>query len=592
MAKLKIFLLIFAILFSGCSPGLATEKPGLPSSAAETIPIPSSSPEERSLLTYDDLMDGVMVDSPVNESALTKPENASPPVHIFEGRLKLVWRQGDGQIENLRGELDPVYRSMPSFEMDFVQDNGYLIPTRRASIVLEHPGWNMIVEPGYVWQEDGDRGLSRASFPLALVVKGGNATFNGTLTFLFDGQQVSRVWYQFTQETTSYVRVNMWGFYEAEYQPMPIPAALEIRADFKDELNSRFPTKPIDALPLDHPGTDISAFGSGVTREHMTWYGFLIDGVNYVGGCQTRFGAYPYCEYMRTTSYSTAKSAFVSVALMRLAQMYAPEVANELIRDHLPEVANSPGDWSKVTFNDTIDMSTGNYRSKARMADEDSQQMNEFFGAQPYAVRMAIALDWSNSSPPGVNWVYRTSDTFILTRAMQNFLQSRLGEDADIFEFVVDQVYRPLKMSPGFMSTMRTQDNGWQGQAEGGYGIWWIPDDVAKLTTLLLNAGRIGENQVLEPSILAAALQQDPLDRGVTIDTGNRYNNAFWATLYLPSKSSGFDCEFWVTTMQGVSGNVVALFPDGTVYYYFSDNQEFTWDAALREANKLKSMCD
>jgi hypothetical protein len=60
----------------------------------------------------------------------------------------------------------------------------------------------------------------------------------------------------------------------------------------------------------------------------------------------------------------------------------------------------------------------------------------------------------------------------------------------------------------------------------------------------------------------------------------------------MPSSRSGFECEFWVATMQGVSGNVVALFPNGTVYYYFSDNQEFTWDAALSEANQLIPMCD
>ena len=38
--------------------------------------------------------------------------------------------------------------------------------------------------------------------------------------------------------------------------------------------------------------------------------------------------------------------------------------------------------------------------------------------------------------------------------------------------------------------------------------------------------------------------------------------------------------------MLGVSGNVVALFPNGITYYYFSDNQEFTWDAALREVRQ------
>ena len=47
-----------------------------------------------------------------------------------------------------------------------------------------------------------------------------------------------------------------------------------------------------------------------------------------------------------------------------------------------------------------------------------------------------------------------------------------------------------------------------------------------------------------------------------------------------------------LTTTQGVSGNVVALFPNGITYYYFSDNREFTWDAALRESDKIIPLCE
>ena len=138
---------------------------------------------------------------------------------------------------------------------------------------------------------------------------------------------------------------------------------------------------------------------------------------------------------------------------------------------------------------------------------------------------------------------------------------------------------------------MRTADNNWQGQAEGGYGTWWIPDDIAKISLLLNNnAGIINGEQILHPELLAATLQHDPEDRGVRIDSRQMYNNAFWATHY--TQAQGFDCEFWVTEMQGVSGNVVALFPNGITYYYFSDNREFTWDAALRESNKIMPLCE
>jgi hypothetical protein len=300
---------------------------------------------------------------------------------------------------------------------------------------------------------------------------------------------MSKVWYQITQETTTYTRANFWGLLWAAYHPGPVPHADQVRADFAQELADRFPTKPIEQLAIDYPGIDVSAFGRGVSPEHRTLYGFVINGVNYVGECQTRFGQYAYCEWMRATSYSTAKSAFASVALMRLAQEYGPEVADLLIKDYVPEYANSPGNWDHVTFNHTIDMATGNYQSSDYMMDEDGEEMGRFFDAQPFADRISAAFDWPHSSDPGVKWVYRTSDTFIITRAMHNYLQSQEGSDADIFQFVVDEVYMPIKVGPGAHTSMRTADNNWQGQAEGGYGLWWTRDDVAKIATLLNNEG-------------------------------------------------------------------------------------------------------
>jgi CubicO group peptidase (beta-lactamase class C family) len=544
----------------------------------------------RSVLTYDQLMGGFEFDSPVNEAALAIPEEAAPPNHVFEGRLELSGEKANGDMQVLRGELGPESGHLPEFDFEFVQSGTYFIPKQRGLIIADHPSWNYILEPGRVWQENGDNGYSRASFPFALVWKGSNAAFDGTMTFLFDEEGASKVWYQITQEITSYTRANFWGLLESTYHPERVQDADRIRTDFAQELADRFPTRPIEQLAEDYPGVDISAFGRGISPEHMTWYGFVIDGVNYVGGCYTRFGQYAYCESMRATSYSTAKSAFVSVALMRLAQKYGPEVAEILIKDYVPEYEQSPGDWARITFNNTIDMATGNYESAGYMVDEDGAKMGQFFEAQPYAARIAAAFDWPNSARPGEHWVYRTCDTFILTRALHNYLQSREGAGADIFEFVVAEVYKPLGIGPGAFSTMRTADNGWQGQAEGGYGLWWTQDDIAKIATLLNNAGgKIDGVQVLQPDLLKDALQQDPGDRGVKIDARRMYNNAFWSQKY--GKANGFDCEVWVPQMLGVSGNAVILMPNGTTYYYFSDNMEFTWESALSESNKISPFC-
>lgn len=566
----------------------------LHSVAADPIltPLNGTGKVERTTLTYSELMEGFDTVSPVDDGTLALPEDAAHSDHVFEGRLELIGEASHGGYQTVKGssDLDPEAQHIAEFDYEFVQSGSHLIPTERGLVITDHPSWNYILGPGRVWQEVDDQGYSRASFPFALVWKGGNATFNGTMTFLFDEDEISKVWYQVTQETTSSIRANFWGLLDAAYHREPVENADGVRDDFAEELADRFPTKPIEQIIVDYPGADISAFGAGVTPEHMTMYGFVIDGVNYVGECPTRFGLYPYCESMRATSYSTAKSAFVSVALMRLAQKYDPDVGDLLIKDYVPEYAGSPGDWENVTFDNTIDMATGHYEVSWFMGDDNGTKMGEFFGAQPYAERIAAAFDWPHQVDPGTTWVYRTCDTFILTRAMHNYLLSQEGPDADIYQFVVEEVYVPLKVGPGAHTTMRTADNNWQGQAEGGYGQWWIQDDIAKIATLLnSDGGKIDGEQVLHPGLLAAALQQDPGDRGVEMDGRRNYNDAFWAQKY--TKADGFACDFWVVQMQGVSGNVVVLMPNGTTYYYFSDNQEFTWDKAVEESHRIISHC-
>jgi hypothetical protein len=189
---------------------------------------------------------------------------------------------------------------------------------------------------------------------------------------------------------------------------------------------------------------------------------------------------------------------------------------------------------------------------------------------------------------PRLIQIYRTSDTFILTRALHSYLQTKESPDADLFEFVVEEVYKPLAISPGTYTILRTRDDDWQGQPYGGLGQWWIPDDLAKIATFLsVDDGMINGQQILQPNVLTSALQRNPDDRGVEIDFNSKYNNAFWADVY----RSGFSCEVWVPQMLGYSGIVMALFPDGTAYYYASDNREFTWESALREADKIIPMC-
>jgi len=43
--------------------------------------------------------------------------------------------------------------------------------------------------------------------------------------------------------------------------------------------------------------------------------------------------------------------------------------------------------------------------------------------------------------------------------------------------------------------------------------------------------------------------------------------------------------------MSGYGGITVAMAPNGATYYYFSDNEEFSWSPPVHEMNKLSPYC-
>ena len=548
----------------------------------------------RTELTHDQLVFGPTALGPVDDIALASPVEPAPPHHQFEGRLRVQGELPGGGFQELRDDFgytnksDDPRKHLPKFDFEFVQDSkGRLIPVRRGNLNTAHPFWTWILGPGQAWSEEGDRGLTRASFPFALVQRNANCTHNGTMTFLFDDGGASKLYYQVTQETCLHFKFNLWGLVNASYTAQPVPNADGVIADFAEELAARMPTKPITALATDFPGTDVTAFGAGITPEHLTAYGLVVNGTNYASTCRTRTGTYPYCDWMRLPSYSTAKSFFAGVGMMALAEQYDPDLYDQLIRTFVPEAAAAAGDWTGVTFEHAADMVTGNYRSAAFMVDERSATMgNEFYLAESHAKKVAGAFSWPNKAPAGTTWVYHTGDTYILTQGLQGFLEAQVGSTADVFDYLVDRIFVPLKLGRGAWSSLRTSDNDWSGRPFGGYGLWFIQDDVAKLGQFLAkDRGTIDGVQVLEPGGLAAALQLDPSDRGFeSSGTAPRmYNNGFWGRVF--TTAQGYACDFWVPFASGFGGITVALMPNGITYYYFSDNGEFEWTRAVTEVD-------
>jgi hypothetical protein len=423
-----------------------------------------------------------------------------------------------------------------------------------------------------------------------------NCTHNGVMAFLFDGTRVSQIRFQITQETCAYFKFDLWGQAAATYTPESIPRATEIRLAHAAELTNRLSTRPISGLAIDFPdsGVNLNRFGSGISPEHLTAYGLVINGINYVSGCHTRYGEYAYCESLRLPSYSTAKSAFAGLALMRLGQKYGSGVADLLIRDFVPESFGAAGDWTAVTFRNTLDMATGNFQLPGFQADETGPLMANFLDeAETYDDKINAAFRFPNQTPPGQVWNYHTSDSFILTRAMNNYLVQKEGSQADIFNLMRDEVYIPLKLSAGALTSLRT-DNSPSGFPFGGYGLFWTQDDIAKLALFMnVQQGSLIDGNILEPDMLAAAMQRNPQDRGLNTSGVPvfKYNYGFWAKQWTSSEFRQYSCSFWTPFMSGFGGITVVLIPNGSIYYYFSDNHEFSWYDAVNESNKLNPIC-
>jgi hypothetical protein len=592
---------------------------GVCASAAPATPVPGdpltgSGNVHRSVLTDSQLFSNALRIAPVDDSdGFGVPANAAAPSQAFEGTLTFLSPATSGTAQILRddfgddGPTDSPWRHLPPFRFQFVQNGSYLIPVQQGLIVTGDAAWNYIIGPGRVWQEKRDKGYMRASLPFALVERTQNCVHNGEMTFLFNRSRhpnISKVRYQVTQETCLYFKIDMWGQLEATYTPGIVENAQQFEKAEAAEVANRLPTKPFSALATDYPdsGIDLTKFTNGFkSPADITSYGLSINGVNYVSRCQTRHGSYAFCDNMRLPSYSLAKSSFAGVAMMWLGQQYGKEVYSRLIRDYVPQYVDG-GDWTNVTLNDAAEMATGNYISTSPEADESSPQERAFLLAEPYNTKIADAFaPFPHKAIPGKTWVYQTHTSFVLTQAMNGYLQQHLGLGSDIFNSIRDAVYKPLNMSLGSLSTSRT-DNSAEGKPFGGYGLFFISDDIAKIGRLLNNnGGMIKDAQVLDPTRLQESLFRvaNPATLGVAVpDTGTpvvpntmRYHNQFWAKHMTTTEFPQYRCNFWVPFMSGYGGISLLLLPNGATYYIFSDGNEFIWYSAVNEINKIAPLC-
>ena len=535
--------------------------------------------------------------APLPLAEFTPAESEELPSNAFSGALTLLDPASAGDFDLVADDFQRIaafgdaIRHLPDFSFDIVQRGSDLVPLRQGLQRRDHPYWEIMLLPGRVWQDPADGEWSRAALPFALQERSANCTHNGVLTWLFrDNGEISRVAYQVSSETCGYLKFDMWGVLGATYEPRNLEAEAEpilARLDAHREL--RLPVRALSELGADYPGTEPLGFGldDGINPADMTVMGMVVDGVHYRSDCFTRHGPFPFCDSLPLSSYSTAKSMFGGIALMRLEALY-PGISKTTIQSLVEECDGKR--WDGVTIEHALDMATGNYRSATPNEDEDSTGHVRFIYSDNHADKIEAACTlFRNKDDPGSKFVYHTSDTYLVGTALQAWVKDKLAADKDLYtDVLVGPIWNELGLSLLLDDSKRTYDD--VAQPFTGYGLTYESDDIARIAAWLLDGATLTGEPALDPEMLDAALHRSASDPGLPAGfPGVRYNNGFWA--FDAGPSLGCERPVWIPFMSGVSGITVALFPNDIIYYYYSDSYAFRWGSARRAAHAMRNLC-
>jgi hypothetical protein len=483
----------------------------------------------------------------------------------------------------------------PGFTLEFFTHGKYFVPVSRGTIhkFSNRSYWCIIISPGTVWFEPDDSGMSRASFPFTLINERFNVAHNGLATFVYDETRVSSLFLQVTQETDPISPGDFWGVTTMEYKPHSIENKKRLTAQFAEEERSQIAILPFSALGKNVNTALLETFNGGIENEEISATGLIWNDTLYLQPCTTRHGDYPYPRYMRHAAYSLTKAMGALVALLRLAEKYGEDVFDLKVADYVKIEAAHDG-WKSVTFADALNMATGvgdhvpeRVEPNVMQGDEDQPKFFSFLRAKSKQEKLDIAFSYGDYPwGPGEVARYNSINTFILSAAMDAFLKSKEGPDADIWEMVLTEVFKPIGIFHA--PIMRTiEQDGNKGLPIFGYGLYPNVDDVAKLSILLQNGGRHKGRQLLHSGRLAEALYRTNV---TGLPTGGRDEYGEW-TYYLAFNGLPYRCKDGrvrrIPVSTGFGGNHWVLLPNGITTFRFCDANKYGLGSMIDVAEAL-----
>jgi CubicO group peptidase (beta-lactamase class C family) len=554
-------------------------------SACSAAPAPWDGPglsRPRLALTVEQLHAGALPEL-LDTSFLARPNWADDAEEPFIGELDLEMAElhlGFAGGRALYGGED----RFPAVTLGFVSDRGQLIPEVRGRALSGRASgslWDVYPGTGAVWHEPEDEDWNRASFPLELTDRFFNQVRNCIATFVYRGNDVSPVYLQCSQETAD-LDDQQIGDLQAVVPALLGPASFDAGSVVEQHAlhqARRLPVRPLSAFDTD--GELAELFAEPLQTRASTSVGAVYaDGTLFVQAPQTRHGPHPYPDAMRHGVYSVTKSLAGAVALFALAERYGEHVFDERITDHVPELADRPA-WQGVTFSHALNMATGTRGGEAADLLYEPLVLAD---TRDEAVANIAALGDAPEAP-GEAFRYATTNTFVLSVALQHYVEEQEGPGARYWELVREEVLDPI--GAGDLPLLNTRDEDPASRVPLlGFGARPTLDEAAKIAALIRDEGTYEGQQILHAGRIREALGKTGWE-GMRVDGRTRYRHAFWSR----SVRVG-GCRSEVSYMQGHGGNLVMLLPSGVLVFRFMDEQADDVRALARAAERLRSSCD
>lgn len=539
--------------------------------------------EPRDQLTVEQLLEGAYFDL-MDMSYFAKPEWAQKAPVAFSGSISFTDTE---LIYPKEKEFYPGENIFPKLQVEFISNKGELIPRVKEKIITRHQSnsyWDVIVGTGKVWHEEEDGEWSRASFPLTLTDRWVGQARNCVATFIYKTDAISNVCLQCSQETADIndrQLGNISGVLPAEFEKKQFADSIQTIEQHLQAKAGRLPVHPLSDIDSNHEVADYfeqMIYTNAPTSLGAVWMNEKL----YLHPPKTRQGLYPYPDDMRHGVYSVTKSMAGALALMYFEERYEEEVFNALITDYVPALANHDG-WQGATFGHTLNMVTGT------VGGEDAERLFSTLIIAETAEEAIHNIAKLGDAPeaPGEKFNYASTNLFVLSYALQKYVEEKEGKEANYWSLVHENVLVPIGAE--HFTVLHTMEKDEAREIPIlAYGALPTIDEAAKIALLFANEGSYEGQQILNKERVKEAFGKTGWNGYTTNNDfrGQRYSHSFWSKEIKTKK-----CKTRATYMLGFGENYLVFLPSKSIIFRFLDEHDLDIDELIKDVENLKSSC-